>query len=369
MTTDNSRTFRKDYLDNIRSFTIALVVVYHVAYTFNSAGVISNIPVQGIPAVDSICYFLYPWFMCLMFLIAGISSRYALKKRTPKEFAKERAAKLLVPFLGGTFILAWMNGWVTAQYVDFFGGKSVPAFFKYLVYCMNIGPLWFLLELFAASMILLLIRAIDKKDKLLSLCERTPLLVVVLLVIPVWGSSYLLNTPVVVVFRNGIYWFMFLLGYYVFSHERILEELRRYCVPLLAAAVILGVIDVWYFFGQNYASDSALKHPLTNLYLWTMILAVLGCSQRWLNRRTAFTEFLKKRSFALYVFHYPFLVIAAYYAVTVLRLPMAANYPLLLIYDAAVSLLAYELVSRIPLIRYLLLGIRKKKAEGRTEKA
>jgi hypothetical protein len=28
-----------------------------VVYIFNSAGVVSNIPIQGIPALDSICYF------------------------------------------------------------------------------------------------------------------------------------------------------------------------------------------------------------------------------------------------------------------------------------------------------------------------
>lgn len=34
---------RKNYFDNIRSATIVLVLIYHVVYIFNSAGVVSNI--------------------------------------------------------------------------------------------------------------------------------------------------------------------------------------------------------------------------------------------------------------------------------------------------------------------------------------
>lgn len=126
MMSGNTILIRKDYLDNIRSATIVLVVIYHVAYIFNSAGVISNISVKGIQAIDSICYFLYPWFMCLLFLLAGISTRYSLQTRSAKQFAQERVQKLIVPLLGGAFLLGWLNGWVTAHYVDMFGGHAVP---------------------------------------------------------------------------------------------------------------------------------------------------------------------------------------------------------------------------------------------------
>jgi glucans biosynthesis protein C len=49
---------RKYFIDNIRSITV--VIVYHVAYLFNSAGVVSNIEKTGIPAFDTLCYFVYP---------------------------------------------------------------------------------------------------------------------------------------------------------------------------------------------------------------------------------------------------------------------------------------------------------------------
>ena len=349
---------RKIYLDNIRTFTVLLVVVYHVAYVFNSAGVPSNIPVPGIPAVDVICYFVYPWFMCLLFLVAGISARYSLQTRGGKQFAKERVRKLLVPFFGGVFLLAWVIGWVTSRYVDMFGGNAVPGFVRYLVYCLSIGPLWFLLELFAASMILLLIRRIDRKDRLWKSAGRSGLPLLILLVLPVWGASFLWNVPVVTVFRNGIYWFLFLLGYFVFSHEEVLAKLKRAAVPLSIAAAILGILEVRYFWGENYTLDSCLQHPLTNLYLWTAILAILGGAQRWLNFETPFTKHLKKRSFAIYVSHYPILSVTAYFLLTRFTLPMPAVYPILLAATFLFTILFCEAAGRIPVLRYLLFGLK-----------
>jgi glucans biosynthesis protein C len=70
-----------------------------------------------------------------MFLLAGISARYALQKRTVKQFLKERVHKLLIPFIGGIFLLGWITGWVTDHYFDIFAGSYVPGFIKYFDFC------------------------------------------------------------------------------------------------------------------------------------------------------------------------------------------------------------------------------------------
>ena len=121
----------------------------------------------------------------------------------------------------------------------------------------------------------------------------------------------------------------------------------------------LGCVEVWYFFGYNYAIDACLQHPLTNLYLWMMVLAVLGCAKRWLNFSNSLTEYLKKRSFAIYVLHYPLLITAAYFIITYSKPPMAAGYLILLPLTFAASLLFYEVISRIPVMRYLLFGMKR----------
>lgn len=76
-------TMRKHYLDNIRWATVVIVLLYHVNYLFNTVGI--PFPVgedAGVRFMDTFSYIVYPWFMALLFVIAGMSARYALKRQT-----------------------------------------------------------------------------------------------------------------------------------------------------------------------------------------------------------------------------------------------------------------------------------------------
>ncbi len=361
---------RKYYLDNIRIGIVLLVVLYHVIYIFNSVGVISNIAVKGIPQMDAFLYFVYPWFMACLFLVAGISARYSLQKRTDKQFAKERVTKLLIPSIAGTLILGWTSGYITSLYTDMFAGNAdkIPGFIKYLIYSLcGSGPLWFAQELFFASMILLLIRKVDKKDKLWNVCGKINGIMILLLFFAVWGSSFLLNTPMITVYRNGIYIFMFLLGFYVFSHDNVQVALEKWKFPLLIVAVVCGVAYTIYYYGRNYTTDACLQSAFTNFYLWIMILAILGSAKAWFNKSNRFTKYLSSRCFGIYVLHYPVLILFAYLVVTYLRLPMILNYLLLLILEIIVVPCLYEMIRKIPVLRFLLLGISKDKEDVRSE--
>ena len=354
---------RKRYIDNIRWATVLLVVIYHVIYLFNSSGVISNISVKGIPQLDAFLCFVYPWFMDLLFAAAGMSAKYALDKRSPKEFAADRAKRLLVPAICGIFLLGWVIGWVTNQYIPMFPEdfEQVPSpvrqIIRYIVYTFSgMGPLWFAIELFIASMVLLLIRKIDGKGKFYELCGKTNIIVLVLLVFAVWGSANILNTPLVEVFRNGIYIFMFLLGYYVFSHENVTDILVKYKLPLLIAAAVLGIAYTVYYFGENYTSHTVLDGFFTNAYAWMAILAVIGCSKAWFNADNKFTRYMAKNSFAYYALHYPIMVLLAYFITTYITAPAGVYYLLLFIAEAAVLPLIVFAVGKVPVLRTLLLG-------------
>lgn len=356
---------RRHYLDNIRWILVVLVVFYHVVYIFNSVDVITNLSVKGIPQMDAVMYFLYPWFMAGLFLIGGISARYSLEKRTGKQFLKERLQKILLPSIAGIFILGWVSGYITNLYTDMFmgSGDQIPGVIKYLIYSLcGIGPLWFAHELFLVSVILLIIRKIDKKDRLWELCGKANMIILLLLFFAVWGSSHILNTPLIEVYRHGIYIFMFLMGYFIFSHDRIQDMLVRWRFPLLAAAVVLGIAYTVCYYGTNYTDAKCLQSPFTNLYLWIMILAVLGCGKAWLNKTNRFTEYMRTRSFGIYVLHYPILITAAYFLTTYVPMPMILYYVILLVYEIVAVPCFYEIISRIPVIRFLVLGIKKKAA-------
>ena len=355
---------RKHYIDNIRWATVLLVIVYHVIYTFNSVGVITNITDKGIPALDSLLIFVYPWFMCLLFVVAGMSAYYALQNKTGREFATSRAKRLLVPSICGIFILGWFSGWVTDQTVDMFGENRnvIPGFIKYIIYCLSgIGPLWFAHELFLASMILLLARKLDKKNKLHELGGKVNFLVLLALGIAVWVSSLLFNTPLIEVYRNGIYVFMFLIGYYVFSHENVTDILVKFKLPLLIAAIAMGISYTAFFYGKNYTTTECLQSVFTNVYAWLAILAIIGCAKAWGDKKNKFTQYMTKRNFGFYALHYPIMMMVAYPMITFFDLPPVLNYIFLLLGTVILLIPAYEIFSRIPIIKTLLLGISSKK--------
>ena len=127
---------RRHYLDNIRWITLCFVIIYHVFYIFNSSGVVSNIGVTGIKELDSICVFIYPWIMCLLFVVSGVSTKYSLNNKTNKEFIKDRAKRILVPSVIGIFVYGWISGWTTNYYGDIFAGNGdmIPNPIKYIIY-------------------------------------------------------------------------------------------------------------------------------------------------------------------------------------------------------------------------------------------
>ncbi|MCM1523140.1 MAG: acyltransferase [Ruminococcus sp.] len=353
-----------NYIDNIRWGTVLLVIFYHVFYTFNTVGVITNIDVKGIPAFDAPLYFIYPWFMCLLFVTAGMSANYALRKRSGREFMKNRAVRLLVPSVAGVFATGWINSLITLQYTDMFGimGDELPAFAKYIIMCMmGIGPLWFAHQLFAACAVLMLVRKLDKKDKLGELGKKANIIVLLLMFFPVWGSAQLFNMPMIEVYRNGIYIFMFLLGYYVFAHENVTDALVKYKIPLLIAAVVTGIAYTAYYFGQNYASHEILDGAFTNFYCNIAVLAAIGCCKAWANGCNGFTRYMNERNFGFYVLHYPLMQFIAYAVTTYLHMPMQLNYIAVLVLEILLLPIFYEIVVRIPVLRFLLLGVRGRK--------
>ena len=81
---------RRHWIDNLRWVTILLVLLYHVIYFYNNKGVFGGIGGfgNGPQYQDIVMYILYPWFMPLLFILAGISARYALEKQPAKEWFK-----------------------------------------------------------------------------------------------------------------------------------------------------------------------------------------------------------------------------------------------------------------------------------------
>ena len=166
---------RKHWIDNLRWVTVLLVLLYHVIYFYNNKGVFGGIGGfgDGPQYQDTLMYILYPWFMPLLFLLAGISARYSLEKKTTKEWLKSRTRKLLVPATIGLLVFQWMTGYFNTHVAGVDVLANIPQPAKFFMWAFSgIGPLWFIHDLWLFSVILLLIRTFDTKDSVYKWCGK-----------------------------------------------------------------------------------------------------------------------------------------------------------------------------------------------------
>lgn len=258
-------------MDNLRAGTVVLVFVYHVLYLFNVSGVLGGVgSFDEVQYQDAILYFVYPWFMLLLFALAGMAARYSLEKRSHWQFLSSRTQKLLVPSTLGLFVFQWMVGYLNMKN----GGgleqlsaalpQGIRGFVLYLVAVLSgTGPLWFA------------------------------------------------------------------------------QLLWIYCLLL----VLL----------QNYTDYAILGSFYTNAYAWVGTLAAVACGQAWLDRETGFSKWLVRKSWGIYVCHYLPLLVAAVW-LNGSGLPAPAVYLLSALLGGAGTLILYEILRRIPVVKLLVLG-------------
>ena len=352
---------RKNYLDNIRWITLCVVIVYHIFYIFNSSGVISHIGVHGIKELDVFCIFSYPWIMCLLFVVSGVSSKYALCNKTHKEFIKDRTKRILIPSIIGIFAYGWISGLVTNYYADVFAsnGNTTPGIIKYIIFSLiGIGALWYAHVLYIASLLIVIIRKLDKKQNLEKIFKKINIPILIGVGFIVWGSSVILNVPVISVYRFGIYLLMFLLGYYVFSNDEIITKLEKISIPLGIITLIMSISFSIVFYGSNFGSDEFLRNVFTNIYLWFVILSAFGLSKKYLDFNNKFTTYMHTNNFNFYVLHYTIELVLAFVLVEYIKLNyFILNYILVLLGIIIILPIITVILKKIPIVKRLLLGI------------
>ena len=371
---------RKHWLDNLRWVVVLLVLFYHVIYFYNNKGVFGGIGGFGEwpdckQWQDVVMYILYPWFMPLLFILAGVSARYALDKYDAKAWFKARTRKLLVPATIGLFVFHWMVGYfntVVAAREGVFEG--VPGVVKYGILSISgCGPLWFIQDLWLFSLILLLVRKLDGKNKLYEACGRvfggkTDIVWVILLGVLFWvGEQLGIRNPrpetadgLYNLYKPLFYLIMFLMGYFVFARDEVQELLGKCWIPLVACAVVAGGVLIGTTFGQDNTLPQYLGSPLNCIYGWLACLAMMGWFKAKFDCTNAFAGYMTRSSFGLYILHYLVVASLGYMMKVYTNLPPWAMYVILTVAVFTLTPLLYEILRRIPFIRWAVLGESRK---------
>ena len=164
---------RKYYIDNLRWMAILLLFPFHAAQIW-SGGEYSGFYIWS--HTNAFLYVfstaVYPWYMTFLFAIAGMSCKYALLKRTNKEFVVERITKLVIPFCFGLLVLVPVMTYTAEVFFNGYTGtywQQYGLFFTketdFTGYHGGFKPahLWFLLYLFVISVTALEIIQLQKK--------------------------------------------------------------------------------------------------------------------------------------------------------------------------------------------------------------
>ena len=378
---------RRHWIDNLRWVTVLLVLLYHVIYFYNNKGVFGGIGGfgNGPQYQDVLMYLLYPWFMPLLFLLAGISAKYSLTpqgregERSECKWFGARTRKLLVPATIGLLVFQWMTGYfntVVAGRGAVLEGESFVV--KHIMYSVSgIGPLWFIQDLWLFSLILLLIH------KCVRLCTPkdhgsrksvhwSVSLQVVALILPgvlFWlGEQTLIFNPrpdsfdgLYNLYKPVFYFIPFLLGYFIFSHDAVQEALGKAWAVLMVAAVAGGVLLTVTTYGEDNTEPRYLASPLNCIYGWLMCLAMMGWFKAKFDRTGRFAAYMTRSSFGFYIVHYLVIASFGYMMYRYTQLPPVAMYLILTVAVFTLSPLLYEIFHRIPVLRWCIFGERKSK--------
>lgn len=369
-------------IDWLRVLAVLLLFPFHVSRVFNTeafyvkAGHLSA-------ALDVVLDFISVWHMPLLFLLAGASTFFALRKRSSRQYLGERFLRLGIPFVMGVFlVLIPVQTWYGARFNSGYG----DSFWHYLVSGeflrwsikeggdyfggFGFGHLWFIFVLLLVALIALpLLGGRGRGATLLHGLSRR-------LARPIWWplAALLILLGASVPDPTGslqpcFYLVFFVLGYVAVCEPEFMRAAERYRRPALAVGVALAAWSVLSGGLRDALPDPSLQ--LTALYFlgvlssWLVIVGLLGYGRRYLNRESAALTYLAEASYPVYLLHQTVIVIAAYYLVD---LPAAAplQWLTLLVVSAAGTFALYELVRRSQTTRFLF-GMRPLRRGARQE--
>ena len=348
---------RKRYIDELRWMDVLLLIPYHAAMAWNCWNEPNYVFFGSSRALSSIVVFLSPYFMPLLFLLAGMSTKYSLTRRTGRQYITERVKRLLVPLVFGVLVFMPAMTYLADRRS---GGWEGGFFDHYRIFFtrftdltgadggFSLGQFWFLLYLFVISLIALGVITLQKRS-LPQLRCRLPFRGVCLLGLPLPLLSEVLSGGGK---SLAEYTYLFLLGYYVFSEDEVMDKAERFAPLTAAVGLAAGAVNVYLFIWQG--GHPGLNTAAKYLCEWAMLLGLPGLCKRHPCPSAAVSDYMSRRSFPFFGFHFVWLVLFQY----ALAGPLGDStvllflIPVLLAYSA--SFTCCEVCLRLPWLSFLM---------------
>lgn len=339
------KTQRLYYFDWLRTLAFVFVVLIHCVEMFHDLYQARNAPGLQSDALAAFLPALTQWCMALYFLLAGASTWFALKRKSPAEFVRERFSRLFMPLALGFVLLFPLQAYVTMVSNNSYQG-SLFAFYPYFLseillrgklylIILYIHHLWFLAYLFGFSLLTLplclLLRSARGQTWSVRLGNCPGGLLTLALPLLLLRLTLLPAFPEYCSLADASCWLLiYMYGYMLFANSSIQQMLRQQGRQALALSVLcFGTLLALWCMGllrgelliPRYTLNSMLYQATQCIALWSSLIAMLALGGTYMNRTCPLLKYSSSASFHWYLLHFPIVVISAYY---ILRLPLLA---------------------------------------------
>lgn len=295
--------------------TVSLLIIYHAAMAHNTWGEANYICLGESGPASFIVVFISPWFMPLMFLLAGMSSRFSIRRRGYGVFLRERALRLELPLILGILIINPILSYIAdVTHNGYEGGflAHYSIFFTRFTdlsgydggFCL--AHLWFILVLIIISFLSCgVFRVVD----MIPPSRRTALLPaggVLLFIAAVAGYDIkLLGKPIL------LYLSVYLAGYYVFTDDSVMERIAKIKWILVPHFVVASAADALLFV---YVPEYEVLNTVMSCLSFALgVPALMGIGHDLLDRTGSLMKFCSCISYTFYIIHFPVVVLCQFF--------------------------------------------------------
>lgn len=311
------------------------------------------------------------WLMPLFFFLAGMASWHLIAENTSRGFLLTTARRYLIPFAIGVILLAPPLGWFGAQTNAGFRGSfgEYLASGRFLNFSLKpgaeyagsfgLGPMWFLLFLFAFSAIALPTFAWMRKGApgnvfARALARHLPQ--------PIWwgvGAAIMLGAQLSInLFDQDVVVLLVLMvfGYIAGSDELFIHNAKRYAYVNLLFGLVCSVAALVLWTWRDFWTDPSLLRTgyyfVNGAAIWLLVLGFVGLGALHLQRPGPTLDYLAEGTVPLFMLHETPIVAIAFYIV---KLPVGwpMQYLAIVIPAAAATFGVYSIIRRSRFLRVL----------------
>lgn len=346
------------WLDNLRTFTIFMVVLYHVGGVYEAAGLWGSFWIVDDPStitwVGIIGIIFDLIVMPTMFFISGFLTPRSFEDKKAGDFIKGKIKRLMIPWAIAIFTL------IPLYKIFFLYSRSLPqehwSSYFHLSNPNSQNWLWFLPVLFLFNMLYLLIRKSGVKAPRLSVKAAIAIISPIAMASSYFTGSFLgfrswTLTPLLD-FENErliLYFLTFLLGSFCYEKQALKTKPKGKALFYVVNAiswipVTLHIIARIYPFFDPQGFEIT---PVYRLIWWgsfylsllSLLYLMIETFRRYLNKTGRALDWFRRNSYGVYILH---VIMIGLFGTLLMRtgFPALVKYPLLFILTYLFSNLA-----------------------------